>query len=139
MAYPKRQAAIVGTSTTEQARTLERTRTSLALEAIKGALAAAGLTPAEVDGVVPMGAGGEAPHRPEMFWAAQFGGRPMSYGEIGYPNGVIKAALAIGAGLASVVVVFWGKAGWKIGPGGRPRSEERRVGKECRSRWSPYH
>ena len=25
-------------------------------------------------------------------------------------------------------------------PEGRgPRSEERRVGKECRSRWSPYH
>ena len=26
-------------------------------------------------------------------------------------------------------------------PGARfgPRSEERRVGKECRSRWSPYH
>src|ERR1017187_84724 len=24
-------------------------------------------------------------------------------------------------------------------PGGRSRSEERRVGKECRSRWSPYH
>ena len=23
--------------------------------------------------------------------------------------------------------------------GARPRSEERRVGKECRSRWSPYH
>src|SRR5476649_2679629 len=23
--------------------------------------------------------------------------------------------------------------------GGRRRSEERRVGKECRSRWSPYH
>src|SRR5260370_18008585 len=23
--------------------------------------------------------------------------------------------------------------------GGTPRSEERRVGKECRSRWSPYH
>ena len=29
----------------------------------------------------------------------------------------------------------------KIGEGGatRSRSEERRVGKECRSRWSPYH
>ena len=27
-----------------------------------------------------------------------------------------------------------------LGPDGRaPRSEERRVGKECRSRWSPYH
>src|SRR2546426_10076405 len=25
------------------------------------------------------------------------------------------------------------------GPGPGPRSEERRVGKECRSRWSPYH
>ena len=24
-------------------------------------------------------------------------------------------------------------------PGGVTRSEERRVGKECRSRWSPYH
>ena len=24
-------------------------------------------------------------------------------------------------------------------PPGSPRSEERRVGKECRSRWSPYH
>src|SRR5574337_182281 len=25
------------------------------------------------------------------------------------------------------------------GPAGAPRSEERRVGKECRSRWSPYY
>jgi len=24
-------------------------------------------------------------------------------------------------------------------PRGESRSEERRVGKECRSRWSPYH
>ena len=24
-------------------------------------------------------------------------------------------------------------------PKTKPRSEERRVGKECRSRWSPYH
>src|SRR2546430_12796780 len=27
----------------------------------------------------------------------------------------------------------------KIATLGDPRSEERRVGKECRSRWSPYH
>ena len=27
-------------------------------------------------------------------------------------------------------------ADWRAG---RSRSEERRVGKECRSRWSPYH
>ena len=30
------------------------------------------------------------------------------------------------------------KGGWEF-PGGKIRSEERRVGKECRSRWSPYH
>src|SRR5260370_37624468 len=28
---------------------------------------------------------------------------------------------------------------YRLGPDDRVRSEERRVGKECRSRWSPYH
>ena len=30
---------------------------------------------------------------------------------------------------------------WLLAPiaGAQARSEERRVGKECRSRWSPYH
>ena len=28
---------------------------------------------------------------------------------------------------------------WLAAYGVRSRSEERRVGKECRSRWSPYH
>ena len=28
---------------------------------------------------------------------------------------------------------------WPYGIGQAERSEERRVGKECRSRWSPYH
>ena len=28
---------------------------------------------------------------------------------------------------------------WGGGENYYPRSEERRVGKECRSRWSPYH
>src|SRR3712207_7076134 len=35
-------------------------------------------------------------------------------------------------------ISFGGRA--SLGPdGSRGRSEERRVGKECRSRWSPYH
>src|SRR2546427_9571197 len=34
--------------------------------------------------------------------------------------------------------VFWLKV-HEIPQAGRARSEERRVGKECRSRWSPYH
>src|SRR3712207_8646926 len=29
--------------------------------------------------------------------------------------------------------------GWSLGRGLGGRSEERRVGEECRSRWSPYH
>ena len=28
---------------------------------------------------------------------------------------------------------------YEIGADEKDRSEERRVGKECRSRWSPYH
>ena len=28
---------------------------------------------------------------------------------------------------------------YRVNASGRSRSEERRVGKECRSRWSPYH
>ena len=28
---------------------------------------------------------------------------------------------------------------WSFTSDGKQRSEERRVGKECRSRWSPYH
>ena len=30
---------------------------------------------------------------------------------------------------------YYGHDRWR----GKSRSEERRVGKECRSRWSPYH
>ena len=42
------------------------------------------------------------------------------------------------------IVLTWNTGisyGWfqQEGPFGQWRSEERRVGKECRSRWSPYH
>ena len=38
--------------------------------------------------------------------------------------------IALGVLAADSGTVWWDDA---------PRSEERRVGKECRSRWSPYH
>jgi len=120
MAFPRREAAIVGVYTTEQARFLERTSVSLQLEAIKGALADAGLTPADVDGVIPFDntAYSTAPF-PAQVWAAQFGGRPMTFAERGSPTtGVPRAAMAIAAGYCNVAVAFWGKAGWKLGPGG---------------------
>ena len=41
--------------------------------------------------------------------------------------------------LAEVVINFWDRAHRARMVTLRMRSEERRVGKECRSRWSPYH
>ena len=41
-----------------------------------------------------------------------------------------------------IVPQMWGNTPWGYLPDDDPirqRSEERRVGKECRSRWSPYH
>ena len=43
---------------------------------------------------------------------------------------------------ASVIAALdhdWQDAAWMAGRRATVRSEERRVGKECRSRWSPYH
>src|SRR3972149_7463905 len=68
-----------------------------------------------------------------MFFQAEEGIRYLPV------TGVQTCALPISKGVAVVVV------GSFIEPGHRPpgkgigRSEERRVGKECRSRWSPYH
>ena len=54
---------------------------------------------------------------------------------------IVTAALIL---VLTVITVAIGKAAYPVGqPHDFPdllwRSEERRVGKECRSRWSPYH
>src|SRR2546430_15737228 len=47
---------------------------------------------------------------------------------------------AVGTTLVSGALEAWAVDGVQAeGDGHRMRSEERRVGKECRSRWSPYH
>ena len=46
-----------------------------------------------------------------------------------YSNSVTAEAFGISVNAAGV----------RVGPTPHVRSEERRVGKECRSRWSPYH
>lgn len=121
MAFPARQAAIVGVYTTEQARRLERTAVSLQLEAIKGALDDAGLSAKDVDGLIPLD-----PHpygtqaSVHMFWAEQLGEHPITFMEVGIASGgVAKAALAVASGMCEVAVLFWGKAGYQLGPSGQ--------------------
>ena len=41
--------------------------------------------------------------------------------------------------IIGALTVLLGVAGYINFSGNKLRSEERRVGKECRSRWSPYH
>jgi acetyl-CoA acetyltransferase len=122
MAFPQRQAAIVGVYTTKQGKIPDRTSFSLQLEAIKGALDDAGLTTADIDGLLPM-SGTE--HQPgttaHQFWAEQLGERPLSLVETGGASGMLaKAATAIAGGLTNVAVLFFGRAGSRTGPGGTP-------------------
>src|SRR5256885_16675891 len=60
------------------------------------------------------------------------------------PGSQVVAVIALGAiaGRRSEIVEVAGGADrvvFVIADRGAGRSEERRVGKECRSRWSPYH
>src|SRR5256884_9565515 len=56
-----------------------------------------------------------------------------------------EAAITLGAGgwmtffQVTLPKIRWGLVYGGILCNARARSEERRVGKECRSRWSPYH
>ena len=56
-------------------------------------------------------------------------------------GGAIEAGAGILGGIVQGVTGLIGGIASAIGSifGGGNRSEERRVGKECRSRWSPYH
>jgi acetyl-CoA acetyltransferase len=125
MPFPSRRAAIVGVYTTEQARRMPRTSVSLQLEAVRGALDDAGLTPRDVDGVIPLDPSPYGtPPSAHMFWAEQLGERPLTLMEIGIASGgLAKAAVGIAAGMANVVVLFWGKAGYQVGPGGTAVAE----------------
>src|SRR6266545_138761 len=65
--------------------------------------------------------------------------------ERGLPCGVFDAGTRTGLVVEGVLVPFMlTHYGWRttfmfVGFAALARSEERRVGKECRSRWSPYH
>ena len=50
-------------------------------------------------------------------------------------NGILVIAILI----ALPCSIFFSESSSTQYKSGKRRSEERRVGKECRSRWSPYH
>src|SRR3989441_12550139 len=66
--------------------------------------------------------------------AADFG-EPMRVGYVPDCFGHIAQLPQILRGFGIDNAVFWRG----VGADAQKRSEERRVGKECRSRWSPYH
>src|SRR3712207_2474327 len=51
----------------------------------------------------------------------------------------LKKAARKGYSVKGIGIDTWGVDFGLIDKDGNLRSEERRVGKECRSRWSPYH
>ncbi|NKQ56092.1 thiolase family protein [Amycolatopsis sp. K13G38] len=120
MAFPGRGAAIVGVYLTEQAKKIEgRTSTELQIEAVKGALADAGLSVKDVDGIATMDKASpvSGSYHPHHYWAEQLGQLPMSLIETGQGAGAMaKMAAAVSAGLADTVVYVSGKAGEGINP-----------------------
>ena len=127
MPFPKRQAAIVGVYTTKQGKLPDRTSFSLQLEAINGALDDAGLTTADIDGLLPMSGAAHIPGTTaHQFWAEQLGERPLGLVEVGGASGQLaKAAASIAAGLTDVAVLFFGRAGARTGPGGTKAAADR--------------
>src|SRR5438477_5133642 len=89
----------------------------------------------------------------------QFSGRPDRIADGNLSSGNVRDRIKAGQSIFDINAFvqpetgrgFYGNSARNIltGPGAEtwnivvaknfPRSEERRVGKECRSRWSPYH
>src|SRR2546429_7829001 len=64
---------------------------------------------------------------------------PAVYGIVGDPGASRALADRVRAAVAAGGLVYEGGFSGGGARVWRERSEERRVGKECRSRWSPYH
>ena len=102
------RAAIVGIGATEFSKDSGRSELKLAVEAVRAALDDAGLTPADVDGLVPF----TMDTSPEITVAQACGiGDLTFFSRVHYGGGaacatVQQAALAVAAGVAEVVVCY---------------------------------
>ena len=59
--------------------------------------------------------------------------KPFFIGNIEIKTPIIQGGMGVGISLSGLASAVANEGGIGV------RSEERRVGKECRSRWSPYH
>ncbi|WP_435974970.1 lipid-transfer protein [Streptomyces sp. Qhu_M48] len=102
------RAAVVGIGATEFSKDSGRSELSLAVEAVRAALVDAGLTPADVDGMVTF----TMDTNPEITVAQASGiGELSFFSRVHYGGGaacatVQQAALAVAAGVAEVVVCY---------------------------------
>ena len=102
------RAAIAGIGQTEFSKDSGRTELQLACEAVKAALDDAGLTPADVDGLVTF----TMDHNEEMEVARNLGIPALSmFSRVHYGGGaaaatVMQAAMAVATGVAGVVVCY---------------------------------
>ncbi|KUL48820.1 lipid-transfer protein [Streptomyces sp. NRRL F-4489] len=102
------RAALVGIGATEFSKDSGRSELTLAVEAVRAALADAGLTPADVDGLVTF----TMDTNPEITVAQAAGiGELTFFSRVHYGGGaacatVQQAALAVATGLADVVVCY---------------------------------
>ncbi len=112
---PFRDVAIVGVGATPMARRLPTTTLSACLSAARAALADAGLSVRDVDGVSARwpGPGGTVFIPGSADWANLLG-TPLRWISDTYPQGVpaaVEAACAIAAGQCEVAVIIGGQAG----------------------------
>ncbi|MEU0405504.1 lipid-transfer protein [Streptomyces sp. NPDC006197] len=120
------RAAVVGIGATEFSKGSGRSELSLAVEAVRAALDDAGLTPADVDGLVTF----TMDTNPEITVAQASGiGELSFFSRVHYGGGaacatVQQAALAVAAGVAEVVVcyrAFNERSGRRFGSGVKER------------------
>jgi acetyl-CoA acetyltransferase len=111
---PFPDVAIVGVHITEQARVIEKSQPQLIIEAVKGALDDAGLTPADVDGVA-LDVPDYNPSDGSGNWARMFGHtiryRRDHIFDFSGTRGVATAAGWIQQGLAHTIVLGGGTVG----------------------------
>ena len=113
--HPLSGIAVAGVAATRQARRLEGNSVQICLEAARAALADAGMSLDEVDGLSARwpGPGGTVFHPGSVDWTAVLGKGFDWVGDT-YPQGapgLLDAAGAILAGQCSTVLVFGGRAG----------------------------